>query len=255
MPGAPSARTIPPTGDAWAYFPHDHARSRAYRWNEDGLAGFCNRFQNLCLCLALWNGRDPILKERLFGLANEEGNHGEDVKEYYYYLDGVPSHAYMRMLYKYPQVEYPYARLVAESRRRSRTEPEFELVDAIGDALRRAATSTSSSSTPRPTRRTCSAASRRSTAVPSRPSCTSCRRRGFATPGAGATTRAVPLCGPTAWDRAADLGLGPDREPFRIRAVVPLAWEGTPLPGPGPARLPAGGTTLARRCDRSRMSA
>ena len=127
-----------PSGDAWSFFPHDHARSRAYRWNEDGLAGFCNRFQNLCLGLALWNGRDPILKERLFGLANEEGNHGEDVKEYYFYLDGVPSHAYMRMLYKYPQVEYPYARLIAENRGRSRAEPEFELADAIGDALRAA---------------------------------------------------------------------------------------------------------------------
>src|SRR6187397_2487309 len=102
-------------GDAWSFFPHDHARSRAYRWNEDGLAGFCNRFQNLCLGLALWNGKDPILKERLFGLT---------------------SHAYMRMLYRYPQVEYPYARLVAENRRRSRAEPEFELVDALGDALR-----------------------------------------------------------------------------------------------------------------------
>ena len=109
-----------PDGRAWDVFPHDHARSRAYRWNEDGLAGFCNRFQNLCLALALWNGRDPFLKERLFGLANEEGNHGEDVKEYYYYLDGLPSHAYMRMLYKYPQVEYPYGRLLEENRRRSR---------------------------------------------------------------------------------------------------------------------------------------
>ena len=88
-----------PGGTAWEHLDHDQARSRAYRWNEDGLAGFCNRFQNLCLSLALWNGRDPYLKERLFGLANEEGNHGEDVKEYYYYLDGVPSHAFMRMLY------------------------------------------------------------------------------------------------------------------------------------------------------------
>ena len=123
-------------GDAWIYFPHDHARSRAYRWNEDGLAGFCNRFQNICFSLALWNGKDPILKERLFGLTNGQGNHGEDVKEYYFYLDGVPSHAYMRMLYKYPQVEYPYAWLVEESRRRSRAEPEFELVDAIGAELR-----------------------------------------------------------------------------------------------------------------------
>ncbi len=125
-----------PSGDAWAYFPHDHARSRAYRWNEDGLAGFCNRFQNLCFGLALWNGRDPILKERLFGVTNNEGNHGEDVKEYYFYLDGLPSHAYMQMLYKYPQVEFPYARLIAENGGRSRGEPEFELVDAVGDALR-----------------------------------------------------------------------------------------------------------------------
>jgi hypothetical protein len=125
-----------PTGDAWSSFPHDHARSRAYRWNEDGLAGVCNRFQNLCLGLALWNGRDPILKERLFGLTNDEGNHGEDVKEYYFHLDNVPSHAYMRMLYKYPQVAFPYTDLVERSRRRSRLEPEFELVDAIGEALR-----------------------------------------------------------------------------------------------------------------------
>ena len=124
-----------PDGSAWDFFPHDHARSRAYRWNEDGLAGFCNRFQNLCLSLALWNGRDPFLKERLFGLTNEEGNHGEDVKEYYYYLDGVPSHAFMRMLYKYPQLEYPYDRLVEENRKRTRGDREFELVDAMGEAL------------------------------------------------------------------------------------------------------------------------
>jgi hypothetical protein len=124
------------SGDAWTYFPHDHARSRAYRWNEDGLAGFCNRFQNLCMAVALWNERDPILKERLFGLTGPEGNHGEDVKEYYFYLDAVPSHSYLKMLYRYPQVEYPYAQLVHESRRRSRSDPEFELSDAIGDALR-----------------------------------------------------------------------------------------------------------------------
>jgi hypothetical protein len=124
------------SGDAWNSFPHDHARSRAYRWNEDGLAGFCNRFQNLCLAVALWNGRDPILKERLFGLSGPEGNHGEDVKEYYFYLDGTPTHSYMRMLYKYPQVEYPYALLVEENRRRGRGDPEFELCDALGDAFR-----------------------------------------------------------------------------------------------------------------------
>ena len=124
-----------PNGDAWNHFPHDHARSRAYRWNEDGLAGFCNRFQNLCMAIAVWNERDPFLKERLFGLANEEGNHGEDVKEYYYYLDGLPSHALMRFLYKYPQVEYPYADLLQENRRRTRSDREYELIDALGEAL------------------------------------------------------------------------------------------------------------------------
>ena len=107
-----------PHGNAWDYFPHDHARSRAYRWGEDGLAGFCDDQQRLCLALALWNGRDPILKERLFGLTNGEGNHGEDVKELYYYLDATPTHSYLKMLYKYPQRAFPYARLVEENRRR-----------------------------------------------------------------------------------------------------------------------------------------
>ena len=123
------------SGRAWEYFPHDHARSRAYRWNEDGLAGFCNRFQNACLALALWNEEDPILKERLFGLTGNEGNHGEDVKEYYYYLDSTPTHAYCRMLYKYPQVAYPYADLVHVNSRRGRHEPEYELIDALRDAF------------------------------------------------------------------------------------------------------------------------
>jgi len=117
------------TGEAWDYFPHDHARSRAYRWNEDGLAGICDRHQSLCFALALWNGRDPILKERLFGLNGSEGNHGEDVKEYYFYLDSTPTHSYMKYLYKYPQAEYPYKELVAENGRRSRSDPEFELLD------------------------------------------------------------------------------------------------------------------------------
>ncbi|NNE69779.1 MAG: glucosidase [Rhodothermales bacterium] len=124
-----------PDGDAWNHFPHDHARSRAYRWNEDGLGGFCNRLQNVCLGVALWNERDPILKERLFGLSGKEGNHGEDVKEYYFYLDAVPSHAYGKMLYKYPQVAFPYRHLRQESRRRNRHQPEFELVDALGQAF------------------------------------------------------------------------------------------------------------------------
>ena len=116
-------------GTAWDYLPHDHARSRAYRWNEDGLAGICDRQQRLCLAVALWNGRDPILKERMFGLTGSEGNHGEDVKEYYFYLDSTPTHSYMRYLYKYPQREFPYAQLVDENRRRGKQDREFELVD------------------------------------------------------------------------------------------------------------------------------
>jgi hypothetical protein len=116
-------------GDAWNYLPHDHARSRAYRWREDGLGGICDRQQILCFALALWNGKDPILKERLFGLNGPEGNHGEDVKEYYFYLDSTPTHSYMKMLYKYPQVEFPYTRLVEENRQRDRCSPEFELID------------------------------------------------------------------------------------------------------------------------------
>ncbi len=122
------------TGEAWDYFPHDHARSRAYRWSEDGLGGWCNRFQNLCLGVALWNERDPILKERLFGLTGPEGNHGEDVKEYYFYLDSTPTHSYAKMLYKYPQVAFPYGLLASENRRRGRDLPEFELLDAIREA-------------------------------------------------------------------------------------------------------------------------
>src|SRR5438477_7169491 len=118
-----------PHGNAWDYFPHDHARSRAYRWGEDGIAGFSDREQRLCFALALWNGRDPILKERLFGLTNGEGNHGEDVKELYYYLDATPTHSYLKMLYKYPQAEFPYAQLVDENRRRTKADPEFELLD------------------------------------------------------------------------------------------------------------------------------
>src|SRR6266851_5182169 len=116
-------------GTAWDYFSHDHARSRAYRWGEDGIGGFGDDQLLLCLGLALWNGRDPILKERLFGLTNSEGNHGEDVKELYYYLDGTPTHSWMRMLYKYPQAEFPYAQLVEENRRRGSNDPEFELLD------------------------------------------------------------------------------------------------------------------------------
>jgi hypothetical protein len=116
-------------GDTWGYFPHDHSRSRAYRWNEDGIGGVCNRFQNLCLALALWNESDPILKERFFGLSGSEGNHGEDVKEYYFYLDNTPTHSYMKMLYKYPQRAFPYTDLVETNRQRGNGQPEYELVD------------------------------------------------------------------------------------------------------------------------------
>ena len=116
-------------GDAWNYFTHDQARSRAYRWGEDGLGGLCDDKQRLCFALALWNERDPILKERLFGLTNSEANHGEDVKEYYFYLDSTPTHSYMKYLYKYPQREYPYRDLIETNRRRSREEFEYELLD------------------------------------------------------------------------------------------------------------------------------
>jgi Glycosyl hydrolase family 63 C-terminal domain len=117
-------------GDAWDYFPHDHARSRAYRWGEDGLAGICDRHQHICFALALWNEKDRIMKERLFGLTNREGNHGEDVKEYYYYLDATPTASYLKYLYKYPQAAFPYDELRAQNAARTRQEPEFELIDA-----------------------------------------------------------------------------------------------------------------------------
>src|SRR5689334_19240578 len=116
-------------GNAWDYFTHDQSRSRAYRWGEDGMAGISDDKQQLCFAVALWNGCDPILKERLFGLTNSEGNHGEDVKEYYFYLDSTPTHSYMKYLYKYPQREFPYSDLVETNRRRSREELEYELLD------------------------------------------------------------------------------------------------------------------------------
>ena len=116
-------------GDNWNYFPHDHARSRAYRWGEDGLLGYTDRECRLCFAVALWNERDPILKERLYGLSNPEGNHGEDVKEYYFYLDATPTFSYAKGLYKYPQAEFPYTRLIEENRARGRWAPEFELIE------------------------------------------------------------------------------------------------------------------------------
>jgi hypothetical protein len=118
-----------PHGTAWDFFPHDHARSRAYRWGEDGLAGISDNHQRLCFALALWNGQDPILKERLFGLTGNEGNHGEDVKEYYFYLDSTPTHSYMKYLYKYPQAAFPYHQLVEGNRQRTRRDLEYELLD------------------------------------------------------------------------------------------------------------------------------
>ncbi|MEO6639425.1 MAG: glucosidase, partial [Ginsengibacter sp.] len=116
-------------GNAWDYFPHDHARSRAYLWGEDGLAGISDLYQNLCFSVALWNGKDPILKERLFGLSNGQGNHGEDVKELYYYLDNIPTHYYMKFLYKYPQAEYPYSELINKNGSLGKDSPEFEILD------------------------------------------------------------------------------------------------------------------------------
>src|SRR6187401_2053276 len=117
------------SGDAWNYFSHDQARSREERWGEDGLAGISDDQQRLCFALALWNGKDPILKERMFGLTNSESNHGEEVKEYYFYLDSTPTHSYMKYLYKYPQAAYPYAQLVDTNRGRGKNDAEFELLD------------------------------------------------------------------------------------------------------------------------------
>jgi len=116
-------------GTAWEYFPHEHARFRAYRWNEDGIAGICDRHQKICFSVGMWNGKDPILKERLFGLSGNEGNHGEDVKECYFYLDNAPTHSYMKYLYKYPQSAFPYQELLDENQKRGRDKLEFELLD------------------------------------------------------------------------------------------------------------------------------
>ncbi|HET9434854.1 MAG TPA: glucosidase, partial [Chitinophagaceae bacterium] len=116
-------------GDAWNYFSHDQARSRAYRWGEDGIGGISDDSQILCFALAFWNHKDPILKERMFGLTNSEGNHGEDCKELYYYLDNTPTHSYMRMLYKYPQAEFPYEELLRINKQRGKADPEYELLD------------------------------------------------------------------------------------------------------------------------------
>ena len=185
-------------GDAWDYFPHDQARSRAYRWGEDGIAGISDDRQRLCFALALWNGADPILKERMFGLTNSQGNHGEDAKEYWFYLDCTPTHSYMKQLYKYPQREFPYTDLVTTNGRRGKDEFEYELIDtgvfdqsryfdvfveyakAGPDDILIAVTAT--------------------TAVPMSRRCISCRRCGSVTPGRGPP---APRCRRSSgWPRA-----------------------------------------------------
>jgi len=172
-----------PYGSAWEYVSHDHARSRAYRWNEDGLAGISDRKQMICFAVALWNERDPILKERIFGLTGNEGNHGEDVKEYYFYLDSTPTHSYMKYLYKYPQAEFPYGQLVEENRRRGKNQPEFELLDT--GVFNTIATSTCSWNTLRLTPRTFSSRLR-SRIAGRKPQTFACfPRYGFATSGHG----------------------------------------------------------------------
>ena len=183
-------------GNAWDYLPHDHARSRAYRWGEDGIGGFSDDRQLMCLSVALWNGKDPILKERLFGLTNAQGNHGEDVKELYYYLDATPTCSYARMLYKYPQAAYPYQRLVDENARRGRHDPEFELIDTglfderpllrRRDRVRQGRRRRRAAADHRPQPRT--GGGRRSTC---------CLRCGSATPGAGPGTPRSPRSPPT----------------------------------------------------------
>ncbi len=181
-------------GDAWNYFPHDHARSRAYRWGEDGIAGICDRHQHICFALALWNEKDRILKERLFGLTNFEGNHGEDVKEYYYYLDAIPTNSYLKYLYKYPQAAFPYDQLRIEnteadaSRSRIRTdrhgrfqrEPLFRCFRRIRESH---------------LRRHSRFESPRGIAGPSLRACIFCRRSGFAIAGTGAIRMTCPKRG------------------------------------------------------------
>ena len=180
-------------GDAWNYFTHDQARSRAYRWGEDGLAGISDDKQRLCFALALWNGKDPILKERLFGLTNSEGNHGEDVKEYYFYLDSTPTHSYMKYLYKYPQCGLPLCGSGRDQPATAASRSSSTSCSIRASSIR-TATSTCSSSMPRNRRRTSSSRSPSTTAAPSRRSSTSCRRSGFGICGRGrraATGRAL----------------------------------------------------------------
>ena len=176
-------------GDAWSYFSHDQARSRAYKWGEDGIAGICDDHQRLCLAFAVWNGVDPILKERMFGLTNAEGNHGEDVKEYYFYLDATPTSSYLKYRYRYPLDEYPYADLL-----RTNAEPRPPRISSTSCSTRESSTttgsSTSTSSTPRPLRTTSTSASPCRIAARHRRTCTCSRRCGSATRGGWTDRRA-----------------------------------------------------------------
>ena len=173
-------------GDAWRFFPHGDARSRVYRWNEDGLAGICDDRQTLCFALAFWNGRDPNLKERIFGLAGPDGNHGEDAKEYWWYLDSTPTHSWMRWRYMYPQAEFPYDRLLAESQARGKLDPEFELVDTgiFDDGRYWEITADDAKASPEES----ADPDRRSQCWPGAPRSTCYRRSGSATRGRGAST-------------------------------------------------------------------
>ena len=187
-------------GTCWDYFPHDHARSRAYRWGEDGLLGICDREGRLCFALALWNGDDPILKERLFGLTGPEGNHGEDVKEQYFYLDSTPTHSYLQALYKYPQREFPYGGWSTRTAAAARPTPSSSWRTPASSTT--AATSTCSPSTPRDRPTTSSSRSPSPTAARRRRRSPCCRRSGSATPGrGGARARATP--GGRRWPRSA----------------------------------------------------
>ena len=170
-------------GNAWNYFTHDQARLCAYHWGEDGIAGLSDENQLLCFALALWNGKDPILKERLFGLTNSEGNHGEDVKEYYFYLDSTPTHSYMKCLYKYPQAAFPYDELVATNKKRSCLETEYELLDMGVFAQDRYFDVYVEYA--KAGRKTFSSAFRSATEVPRLLRSTCCRRSGSGIPGAG----------------------------------------------------------------------
>ena len=198
-------------GDAWSYLSHDQARSRAYRWGEDGIAGYSDDDQILCFALSLWNGRDPILKERLFGLTNSEGNHGEDVKEYYFYLDATPTNSYLRFLYKYPQAAYPYEDLVSTNRGAVGPTPSTSCSTPASSTT--TGTSTSSWSTPRRTRRTPRSASRSRTAVRRQRPSTCCRPSGSATPGRGAAMTLGPRCAGPSWT-----GGTPSTRPIPISA-------------------------------------